>query len=82
METSFDRLEEKVRRTVEVVRRLRKENAELAAKLQSSEQRPGVAAEAQKRLDALDRELRALKAERAEVKDRIAKLVEVLDNLE
>jgi FtsZ-binding cell division protein ZapB len=81
METSFDRLEQKIRRTVEVVRRLRKENAELAARLESGAPR-GVAAEAQKRLDALDKELRALKAERAEVKDRIAKLVEVLDNLE
>ncbi len=82
METSFDRLEERVRKTVEVVKRLRKENAGLVARLEAVAKQHGATTEAQKQLDALDQELRALKAERAEVKDRIAKLVEVLDNLE
>ncbi len=82
MESSFDRLEEKVRKTVEAVKRLRKENAELHAKLHAAEKSQSGSAEVQKQLDHLDKELKALKSERAEVKDRIGKLVEVLDNLD
>ncbi len=82
MESSFDRLEEKVRKTVEVVKRLRRENAELHAKAQAAEKNQGASAEVQKQLEHLDKELKSLKGERAEVKERIAKLVEVLDNLE
>lgn len=82
MENGFDRLEEKVRKTVEVVKRLRKENTEISARLHAAEKQHGASAEAQKQLDALEKELKALKSERAEVKDRIGRLVEVLDNLE
>jgi len=79
---NFDRLEEKVRKTVEVVKRLRKENAEIAARLHAAEKAQGASSEADKQLEALEKELKALKSERAEVKDRIARLVDVLDNLE
>lgn len=79
---NFDRLEERVRKTVEVVKRLRKENGELQAKLHTAEKAQGASAEAQKHVEGLEKELKALKAERGEVKDRIARLVEVLENLD
>lgn len=82
MENGFDRLEEKVKKTVEVVKRLRKENAEVTARLHAAEKAQGASAEVQKQLDALDKELKALRAERSEVKERIGRLVEVLDNLD
>ncbi len=93
---SFDRLEERVRKAVDVVKRLRKENADLLHRLEESrkhvadvekrlhalEKQHGASAEMQRQVDGLEKELKALRSERAEVKERIAKLVEVLDNLE
>jgi FtsZ-binding cell division protein ZapB len=82
MDTSFDRLEEKVRKAADVVKRLRKENADLLSRLGAAEKKEGASAETQKQLEGLERELKALRNERTEVKERIARLVEVLDNLE
>jgi len=93
---SFDRLEEKVRKAVEVVKRLRKENADLQHRLDEGkrhaadvekrvhtlEKQHGATSDAHKQLEALDKELKLLRSERAEVKERVARLVEVLDNLE
>ena len=93
---SFDRLEEKVRKAVDVVKRLRKENAELQHRLEEGrkqlgeaekrlhglEKQHGASADLHRQVDGLEKELKALRSERADVKERVAKLVEVLDNLE
>lgn len=93
---SFDRLEEKVRKAVDVVKRLRKENADLHHRLEEGkkqvadvekrlhalEKQHGASADLHRQMEALEKELKALRGERAEVKDRVAKLVEVLDNLD
>jgi FtsZ-binding cell division protein ZapB len=93
---SFDRLEEKVRRAVDVVRRLRKENADLQQRLEEGrkhvadvdkrihalEKQQGASADLHRQIAGLEKELKGLRTERAEVKERVAKLVDVLDNLE
>ncbi|HET7295360.1 MAG TPA: cell division protein ZapB [Vicinamibacteria bacterium] len=93
---SFDRLEEKVKKAVDVVKRLRKENADLHHRIEESrkhvadvekrlhafERQQGASADLHRQLDGLEKELKSLRSERAEVKERVAKLVEVLDNLE
>lgn len=95
-ESSFDVLEEKVRKAADLVRRLRKENKALEEdlgkaklRLQEAERRlagldkeRGAGAEAAKELDALTRETKILRQERAEIRSRIAKLVEVLQALD
>lgn len=93
---SFDRLEEKVRKAVDVVKRLRKENADLHHRLEEGrkhvtdvekrlhalEKQHGASSDLQRQLDGLEKELKSLRAERADVKERVARLVDVLDNLE
>lgn len=97
MDNAFDLLEQRVRRAAEALRRLQGENADLKkqlgraeAGLQQAEKALGAAekrqtaplpAEAQK-AEAMGKELQALRKERDEVRDRIARLVEVLDGLE
>lgn len=96
MDSGFEVLEEKVRKTAELVKRLRKEKAELEeertrlrgrvkeaeASLASLEkQRHATAAEAQQ-LEALGHEVKLLREEREEVRHRVAKLVEVLDGVD
>ncbi len=96
MENSFDRLEEKVRKAAELVKRLRKENASLeealgAAKARAQEAEKRLAALEKERsasagqgkeLEALDREVKALRQQRDEVRHRIEKLVDVLESLD
>lgn len=96
METSFDLLEEKVRRTVDLVKRLRKENKGLEEDLQRAR---GRLDQAEKTLHALEgergaqsakagqteglaKEIKVLRQEREEVRGRIAKLVEALEGVE
>jgi chromosome segregation ATPase len=96
MEDSFELLEQRVRKTAELVRRLRKDNRSLEEDLAKSR---GRAQEAEKKLEALEKErssapdqgkqleaaaseLKLLRQEREEVRRRIARLVEVLDGLE
>jgi len=96
MENSFDLLEEKVRRTVDLVKRLRKENKALdedlsrararldqAEKaLQSLERARGEESAQSGQLEGLGKEIKVLRQEREDVRGRIAKLVEVLEGLD
>ncbi len=93
MDDSFGLLEQKVRTAADLVRRLREENRALHDELRRAQTRlketereleggGGPSADEAKRIEALTRDLKALRAEREEVRGRIAKLVEVLDGLE
>lgn len=97
MQNSFDVLEEKIRKAVELVNRLRNEKrslesdlAAMRSRLHDTEKRfvalekeraPGVVDHGQG-IEGLERELKALRTEREEVRGRIARLVEVLDGLD
>jgi uncharacterized protein involved in exopolysaccharide biosynthesis len=96
MDDSFKLLEEKVKKAAELVRRLRDENhglseelgkvrprlQELEKSIQSLEKQRGASAEESRKLEALGSEVQRLREERVEVRQRIARLVEVLDGLE
>lgn len=96
MDNAFELLEGKVRKAVDLVRRLRRENRSLEdelgkvrGRLQQAEKRLETeqhqsdgSAEAGRRLEPLKRELEELRKERAEVRARIVKLVEVLESLD
>jgi predicted nucleic acid-binding Zn-ribbon protein len=96
VQDSFELLEEKVRRAAELVKSLRQENKELEQQrrqaetrlkeaekgLQALEKQKGAAAADHKRVEALDGEVATLRREREEIRKRIARLVEVLDELE
>ncbi len=93
MESGFDELEQKVRKAADVVRRLRQENdslrkeAEAQRKEAEAQRRDAEARKAtpppdDKRAEALGREVEGLRAERDEIRRRIAKLVQVLDALD
>ncbi len=96
MEDSFVLLEEKVVKAADLVKRLRKENRALGeevsrAKAATQEAERRLAAlEREKASSAaqgqaaepLQREIEALKRERGEVRNRIAKLVELLEGLD
>lgn len=94
MDNAFEVLEDKIRKTADLVKRLRKEKAELEEdrgrlrdRLKQVEQgavekqKHAAAAEA-KEVEALGRELKALRDEREEVRQRIGRLVEILDGLD
>jgi len=96
VEDGFEQLEQKVKRAADLVKRLRGENEELRAeliraqgrigeverRLESADKRHGSSEEDGQKLDALSREVRSLRAEREEIRTRIAKLVDVLDALD
>ena len=83
MENAFDQLEEKVKKAAEVVKRLRQENRTLQEELgRIREKGKGASAEESRRTDALGQEVKDLRAEREEIRRRIAKLVQVLDALD
>jgi predicted RNase H-like nuclease (RuvC/YqgF family) len=96
MDNSFELLEEKVRKAAELVKRLRRENQSLDAELGKArgrlqeaekrladlEQQARSAPSQGKELDALQREIKGLRQERQEVRDRIVKLVEVLEAID
>ena len=96
MDDSFKLLEEKVKKAAELVRRLREENRglteeigkvrprlqELEKSIQSLEKHKSASADESRKLDALAGEVQRLREERTEVRERIARLVEVLDGLE
>ena len=96
MENAFDQLEERVKKAAEVVQRLRHENRTLQDELvrirprlqevektvQAMEKGKGASAEESRRVDALGQEVKDLRAEREEIRRRIAKLVQVLDALD
>jgi len=92
----FDVLEERVRKAADTLKRLRSHNEELEkerTKLRSAvhelekrvsglEKQGKQAAAESGKLEALDEEVQELRAERQEIRRRIARLVEVLDTLE
>lgn len=96
MENSFDLLEEKVRRAADLVRRLRKENKALEEDLAKARGRIDAAEKSlharerdkstsedhARELESRERELKALRRDREEVKSRIARIVEVLEGLD
>jgi predicted nucleic acid-binding Zn-ribbon protein len=96
MENNFELLEDKVRKAVELVKRLRKENRDLQdelgktrprlqdleKRLEAAEKHRGAASADAGKAEALARELKDLRHEREEIRRRIAKLVEALDSLE
>ena len=96
MDDPFGLLEEKVRKAAELVRRLRQENQDLqqeqgrmSSRLQEAErsvqalEKGRVAgAEEIRKAEGLGREVKALRAERDEVRQRIARLLEVLEGVE
>ena len=96
MENGFELLEDKVRKAVELVKRLRKENKdlhdavqkarshieELEKKVEAAEKHRGAAGADAAKMESLARELKDLRHEREEIRRRIAKLVEALDALE
>lgn len=96
VQDSFELLEEKVRRAAELVKALRHENKELEQQrrqaetrlkeaekaFQALEKQKGAAAADHKRVEALDGEVATLRREREEIRKRIARMVEVLDELE
>ena len=96
MENAFDQLEDRVKKAAEVVKRLRHENKTLQDELgrirprlqevektvQAMEKGKGASAEETRRLDTLGQEVKDLRAEREEIRRRIAKLVQVLDALD
>ena len=78
MENNFELLEDKVRKAVELVKRLRKENREL----QEEHKHRAASGEDARKAAALAQEVKDLRHEREEIRRRIAKLVEALDALE
>jgi len=96
MENSFDVLEDKVRKAVEVVKRLRKENKdlhdqlgkaqprleEMEKKIEALDKQRGAATAEAGKAESLAREVKELRHEREEIKRRIARIVEALDALE
>jgi predicted nucleic acid-binding Zn-ribbon protein len=96
MEDSFSRLEERIRGAVEEIHRLRGENASLTQRLEETQKRLASAERsraraAEKKPDETEarepeaqetaRDLAALRQERAEIRNRLAKLVGLLDEL-
>lgn len=96
MENGFDLLEEKVKKAAELVRHLRKEKHDLQEelsrakarlgeaekKLAALEKAQGASADQIKQAEVLGRELKAVKDERQEIRNRIGRLVELLEGLE
>ena len=94
MDNGFDLLEEKVRKTADLVKRLRNDNKSLAEELGKARARLN---DAEQKLEVLERgarnteggeaealraEVRTLRQEREDVRARIARLVEALEGLD
>jgi chromosome segregation ATPase len=94
MEKSFDLLEQRVKKAAELVQKLRKDNKTIEEDLGRARSR---LQEAEKRLEALEKaevrdrtpeveslqqDLQALRKEREDVRTRISKLVEILEEIE
>jgi FtsZ-binding cell division protein ZapB len=78
MDSAFDQLEEKVKKAAEALRRLRQENRTLQEEAERLKKGAAAASDTRK-VDALQEEIQGLRAEREEIRRRIAKLVQVLD---
>ena len=96
MDNGFQLLEEKVRKAVELVKRLRQENTslnedlgkarrgfrDLERKIDALEKERTAAVDDGQEIDELKDELKRLREERDEIRVRIGRLVEVLEALE
>jgi chromosome segregation ATPase len=96
VQDSFELLEDRVRRAAELVKSLRHENKELEQQrlkaesrlkeaekaLGALEKQKGAAGAEHQRAEKLDQEVATLRHEREEIRKRIGRLVEVLDELE
>ena len=97
MDNAFDLLESRVRRAAEALRRLQGENADLKKQLGRAQtalqqaEKSLDAAEKQhaapspadvEKLDALQKELQALRKDKDAIRERIARVVHVLDGLD
>ncbi len=91
MDNAFAVLEDKVRRTAELVQSLRKQNASLQKELSRLKPQLEQARKAIESMEAkaggpdaadLSRQLAALRQEREDVRRRLARVVETLDGLE
>jgi predicted RNase H-like nuclease (RuvC/YqgF family) len=96
MEDSFALLEEKVVKAADLVKRLRRENSSLGEELQRAkgaaqeaekkitalQREKAAAAESGASSEGLRQEIDTLRQERTEVRNRIAKLVELLEGLD
>jgi predicted RNase H-like nuclease (RuvC/YqgF family) len=96
MEDAFELLEEKVRKAAELVKRLRRENAsldqdltkargrlgEVEKRLADLEQQARSASGHGRELETAQRELKTLRQERTEVRERVVRLVEILEGLD
>ena len=96
VEDSFKLLEDRVRRAAERLKELQAETRSLRGELAAAKARgeeaerrlaaaadeDGSHAEDAKRADGLAREVKTLRREREEIRQRIARLVELLDGLE
>jgi chromosome segregation ATPase len=93
VEDSFKLLEGRIRRAAERLRQLQSEADGLRAEAQEARARAaaaeeklaafdGAGAEPSSKAEALARELKVLRRDRDEIRDRIERLVELLDNVE
>jgi FtsZ-binding cell division protein ZapB len=93
MDDGFEQLEEKVRKAADTVKRLRdekqaleRERNQLQHRLEEAEKSgPGKAGGSPadtRRLESLSEELKQMQQERAQIRKRIAALLEVLEGLE
>lgn len=96
VEQGFELLEDRVHKTAELVRALRRQNSQLEAdlakirprladaekKLQELEKQQSAASAGARQSEALEQKLKTLENEREEVRKRIGKLVQVLEGLE
>jgi hypothetical protein len=96
MDTGFEQLEQRVRKAAELVRALRARNRDLESaageartRLDAAEQRlAGLEAERRSpavdpaRVDALSNEVKTMRQEREEIRRRIARILEVLDEID
>jgi chromosome segregation ATPase len=86
---NLDLLEERVRRVTELVRSLRRENAELQTQLRASEERTRKTGETlaslqeeKRRGEELSRQLRLLQEERQEIRGRVSRMLEAVASLD
>jgi len=96
VDKGFDLLEQKIKKTAELVRRLQSENKTLAGQLAEAQTKlrqavregqeaaasRGPSPEEARKTEALARELDQLRGERQEMKARLARLVEALSALD
>ena len=82
MDSNFERLEQEVNRLVEVLNRLRQENADLKGQIGELEQKTQQAQSEIERLQQVEGAYREANQDREEVKGRIENLLQQIDGLE